>query len=50
MVLPASSKLPNCVCVIPVPTLVAATVAPATDAPLGSLIVPEMLAVTPASA
>ena len=33
----------------PVSTLVAITVAPATTAPLGSVTVPEMLAVTPAS-
>src|ERR1700732_2534460 len=38
------------VCLVPLPTLVRVTVAPATKAPLGSLTIPEILPATSAQA
>src|SRR3984893_1015289 len=38
------------ICFIPLPTLLRVTVAPATNAPLGSLIIPEILPATSAHA
>src|SRR5580692_7626745 len=38
------------ICLIPLPTLLRVTVAPATNAPLGSLIIPEILPATSAHA